>query len=162
MSRNSQAAMAMTVEQMAEAFRTLMQQQASLNEMIGNLVKVQAQAISEKGNGGGDKGKPWHSLELYRNVKPFTGEQKEWEEFNGKLRGQVAAHNAVAAAILDYVEAKMSEGELEEGQDLVTVEVAGQDVDPDTLKEVNNKIYNILLNLTTAEANAVDGAAGVM
>ena len=145
--------MAMTMEQMTDAFKTLMQQQATLNEMISDLVKVQAQAITSQGGGGGVKGKPWHDLELYRNVKLFAGEQKEWEEYNCKLRGQIAAHNAVAAEVLDYVESTMSEGELE--QDIVMVEVAGEEVDLDTLQDINKQIYNILLNLTTAEANAV-------
>ena len=89
----------MTMEQMTDAFKTLMQQQATLNEMISDKVKAQAQAITSQGGGGGVKGKPWHDLELYRNVKPFTGEQKEWEEYNGKLRGHIAAHNAVAAEV---------------------------------------------------------------
>ena len=101
-----------TVEQMAEALKHMMAQQSALNDMIANLVKVQtANAASvgttEKG------GKPWHDLDIYRNIKSFAGDQKDWEEFHGKLKGQIAAKNGIAAEVLDYVEAKMSEAELE-------------------------------------------------
>ena len=60
--------MAMKMGQMTDAFKTLMQQQATLNEMISDLVKVQAQSITSQGGGGGVKGKPWQKFELYRNV----------------------------------------------------------------------------------------------
>ena len=63
----------MTAEQFAQAFQALVQQQSALQTMITEFVQAQAQ-----GNQGttGDK-KPWHSLDLYRNIKPFTGEQKD-------------------------------------------------------------------------------------
>jgi hypothetical protein len=145
--------MSVTIEQMAEALKHMMTQQSQLNEMIANLVKVQTEGASRTPSQE-NKGKPWHDLDVYRNVKAFAGDQKDWEEFHGKLKGQIAAKNAIAAEVLDIVEAKMSEAELEVDV-FPTVEVAGQEMDDDDLREIRNRMFNILLNLTTGEANAV-------
>jgi hypothetical protein len=144
--------MAVTAEQMAEALTHLMTQQTVLNDMIANLVKVQtanaANIMTKEKNG-----KQWYDLEIYRNIKTFSGDQKDWEEFHGKMKGQIAAKNGIAAEVLDYVEAKMSEAELD--SDGFKVMVAGQEMDDDDLREVRNRMFNVLLNLTTGEANAV-------
>ena len=130
-----------------------MQQQAALNDIIGKIAMMHESAAAAQKAVGGREGKPWYSLELFKNINPFTGEQKEWEEFSGKMRGQMPAHSGVTAEAMDYVETKLSENELE--LDTVQVEVAGQEVDPETSKEINSRLYNVLLNLTTLEANAV-------
>ena len=144
--------MAVTAEQMAEALTHLMTQQTVLNDMIANLVKVQtanaANIMTKEKNG-----KQWYDLEIYRNIKTFSGDQKDWEEFHGKMKGQIAAKNGIAAEVLDYVEAKMSEAELD--SDGFKVMVAGQEMVDDDLRKVRNRMFNVLLNLTTGEANAV-------
>ena len=146
--------MAVTAEQMAEALKHMMTQQATLNDMIANLVKIQTDNANNATKVGTvEKGKPWYDLDVYRNIKPFSGDQKDWEEFHGKMKGQIAAKNGIAAEVLDYVEAKMSEAELE--GDMFEVKVADQEMDDDDLRECRNKMFNILLNLTTGEANAV-------
>ena len=40
----------------------------------------------------------------------FSGDNKEWEEFTSKLKGQVAANSYKVNDIIEYVEAKVSEG----------------------------------------------------
>ena len=99
--------------------------------MITQLVKFQTDNATKVGTV--EKGKPWYDLDVYRNVKPFSGDQKDWEEFHGKMKGQIAAKNGIAAEVLDYVEAKMSEAELE--SDVFEVKVADQEMDDDDLRE---------------------------
>ena len=105
--------------------------------------------------GGGGRSKKWDSLDLFRNVKQFTGSSEEWMEFSFKLRGQVGAMNTEAAQILDYVETKMTEEELEGAPDDWEVELDEEMVKTDVLKDTSQKMYNILLNVTTGEANTV-------
>jgi hypothetical protein len=144
--------MAATAEQMAEALTHMMSQQQALNDMIANLVKLHtANAANTTVTTG--FGKQWYDLVVYRNIKTFSGDQKDWEEFHGKMKGQIAAKNGIAAEVLDFVEAKMSEAEL--NSDVFKVMVAGQEMDDDDLREVRNRMFNVLLNLTTGEANAV-------
>ena len=144
--------MAATAEQMAEALTHMMSQQQALNDMIANLVKLHtANAANTTVTTG--FGKQWYDLDVYRNIKTFSGDQKDWEEFHGKMKGQIAAKNGIAAEVLDFVEAKMSEAEL--NSDVFKVMVAGQEMDDDDLREVRNRMFNVLLNLTTGEANAV-------
>ena len=144
---------AVTAEQMAEAITHMMSQQTKLNDMITNLVKMQTTSAERTPTAGRSGGKPWYDLDVYRNIKAFSGDQKEWEEFHGKLKGQVGATNGIAAEVLDYVEAKMSEAELD--TDEMVIKVTDKEMDEDELREIRNKMFNILLNLTTGEANAV-------
>lgn len=95
----------------------------------------------------------WNDMMNFKNVRMFTGELKEREEFAEKFKGQVAAGNVKVAEVLDFVEAKMAEDELEEDDYATMVDVG--DMDEDKVTEVGHKIHNLLLNLTTGEANAV-------
>ncbi len=75
------------------------------------------------------------------------------ERFAVKFKGQVAAGSVQVAEVLDHVEAKMAEDELQEDDYAQMAGVEG--LDDDKLVEIGHAMHNLLLNLTTGEANAV-------
>ena len=98
--------------------------------------------------------KEWDNISIYRNVKPFCGNPNNWEEFSEKLKSQMAAGDMLAASVLDVVETQVSETNLEE--DGYCVYVAEDDTcSEDQISKISTKLHNLLLNLTTGEANAV-------
>ena len=84
----------------------------------------------------------------------FSGDNKEREEFTSKLKGQVAANSYKVNDIIEHVEAKVSEGDLEAADYADTIELEEEFEEGKTI-EVSQKLYNLLLNLTTGEANAM-------
>ncbi len=67
--------------------------------------------------------------------------------------GQVASGSVATASVLDFTKAKMAEADLEE--DDFATRIAMDGCDGDKVQEIGSKLRNLLLNLTTGEANAV-------
>ena len=90
-------------------------------------------------------------MNKFKNIKLFAGEQKEWEEFQVKFRSQVAAGYAKGVEIMEEVEMK-SEQTAEESD---WTQYGDEEATEDMIDEFSKKVYNVLLSLTTREANAV-------
>ena len=99
------------------------------------------------------KSKNWDEIGRYKNVKVFGGDPKEWEEFWTKFKSQVSAGSPKVAEMLDEVEAKLSELELEE--EGFEEKLTDFPLDEDEVREIGHMLHNLLLSLTTGEANAV-------
>ena len=95
----------------------------------------------------------WEAAERFKNIKLFSGAQGEWEEFSAKVMSQVAAGSYKVEQVMKEVERMPEElVQDEDWEDVVgnpAVEATEQEV-----KEMNTKIYSVLMNLTTGEANA--------
>ncbi len=74
----------------------------------------------------------WHDGVNFKNLRLFTGDVMDWREFSEKLKGQVASGSMLAASILDYVETKISETDLEEDDFATMFIVDGCDEDQAT------------------------------
>ena len=114
---------------------------------------LQAQA-DQFSNSGGQKN--WDNVDKFKNLKLFTGETKDWEEFATKFRSQAGANDAKVMGILEMVENEMKEGDLDDLKEandysLINTEKYTAEV----LQQTSQKLYNILLSITTGEANAV-------
>ncbi len=121
-----------------------------MNIMAENVNKlVEAQSAQQATNAG--KGKSWDDMVKYKNIGMFTGDQKEWEEFQVKFRSQVAAGDRRVVEIMEVVEKSM-ESTVEESDWAL---FASTDYSEDMISEVSKKLYNVLLSLTTKEAIAV-------
>ena len=117
-------------------------------EQVTKLVEVQA----ENQRNGSTKRVIWDAMDKYKNIKTFAGDSKEWDEFATKFRSQVGAGDRKVAEILDVVETEMSEAQMEEAD---WVHLADEECDEEKVKEITEKLHNVLLSLTTGEANAV-------
>ena len=138
-----------TVDHLVDALRVLAEQQSALQQLVATMAQASTNAMSMS-NGGG-KSRMWEDIQYYKNVKLFNGDVKEWEEFVGKLKGQVAAGNPKVAEAMDHVE-QMAESELENEEN---VDSGGLGMTEAEMVENGHKMYNLLLNITTGEANAV-------
>ena len=99
-------------------------------------------------------GKPWDSTEKYKNIKMFAGDQREYEEFATKLRSQVAASNGKVAMLMKTVENDCSEELLANGK-FDECRPTFDNNDAQFIMDSSNEMYNLLLNMTTGEANAM-------
>ena len=97
------------------------------------------------------KSKNWDDLGKFKNIKIFGGDQREWEEFQVKFRSQIAAGVPKGVEILDQVE-MMGESVVEEED---WTQLADQECTEDNIDNFSKKLHNLLLSLTTKEANAV-------
>ncbi len=80
----------------------------------------------------------WCDGSTYKNLKIFCGDAKDWEEFAVKLQGQITADDLKVAEVLDYIEAKMSEDDLEDEDFAQYVQL--DDVDEQKVTEIANKV----------------------
>ncbi len=99
-------------------------------------------------------------MDIYRSVRPFASDVRDWEEFSGKFKGQLSAHSVLAGSVIDHVDSKLSETELEEED--VEIELQDQEVDQEQAKEIKNKVYDVLLNLTTWRPTQWSGGVGLL
>ena len=97
-------------------------------------------------------GKPWDDVSNFRNIKVFSGDNKEWEEFQTKLKSQNAAGNPRAAEILDFTETDTTEMELTEAK-TYNFDVGDDDITEDMINDTSYNMHNLLISLTTGEAN---------
>ncbi len=141
------------MEQLSEALRALAEQQGQLQQSLGQLTPASTAMPTEAANLKSEKS--WNDGAHFKNVKIFGGELREWEEFAVKFKGQVAAESVQVAEVLDYVEPKMTEDELEDDD---YGQVAGvEGLDDDKIVEIGHNLNNLLLNLTP---DAVVGVTG--
>jgi hypothetical protein len=117
-------------------------------EALTNQVKALTEHQQTRG------GKPWYMIDHYKNIKVFTGESKDYEEFATKLRSQVAAGNLKVAKMMACVEKDCSEEMLSKGRYNET-EPEFDENDTDFIIQSSYEMFNLLLNMTTGEANAM-------
>ena len=135
--------MATTMDQLVEAVKYMAERQAELGAMLTQ----HQQAMSGMNANVPRSSKDWADVSMFRNVKPFGGEQASWEEFAEKVKSQIAAGDTTAARVLDNVETKIGEQELEE-EDYPTY-LAEDYVTEEQIVLMGAKMHNLLLNLTT-------------
>ncbi len=79
---NSCVAAMVRVEQLAEALKHMMTQQVDLQNMIAQMVTATSAVAGRATSEARERGKPWHDWDIYQNVKPFSGDARDWEEFS--------------------------------------------------------------------------------
>ena len=103
----------MTVNLLSTARGAMAADQAQLLfEAITRLTE-QVQQLAARGGQGGGAVKAWDAVEKYRNIKQFSGDYKEWEEFSTKIRAQIAAGCVKVGEFMTSVEDNFSEEEVE-------------------------------------------------
>ena len=119
----------------------------ALQQMVDNMNKM-TEVQKDKGAKGGDR---WDSAERYNNLKMFTGNAADWEEFSLKLKCQVGAGSTAAAEVLKTIEENFTEEQAE----AETWDLPEMGEKEEFVEEVSKNINNLLMNFTTGEANAV-------
>jgi hypothetical protein len=122
-----------------------------MTDNVNKLIDAQTAQQTANAAAGAGKSKVWDDMAKYKNINMFTGDQKEWEEFQVKFRSQVAAGDHSVVEIMDDVE-RSTESAVEEGGWTL---FANTNCDEDMISGTSKKMYNVLLSLTTKEANAV-------
>ena len=115
-------------------------------EVLTNQVSLLAQ-----GSHGG--GRSWDALERYRNLKMFNGDLKDYEEFATKFRSQVAAGDKKVERLMRAVETECTEDRLALNQ-FDECKPEFDENDAEFVLTSSSEMFNLLLNLTTGEANA--------
>ena len=124
---------------------------ASMEQVLNALAMItdNMHKMIEKDQNKNKSGGGWDAIDRYRNVRPFSGSSGEWDEFSQKFKSQMAAGWGDAVEMLQSVEEDISEAEAESEDwshgSIHTEEMFG---------EVSKKVYNLLMNLTSGEANA--------
>ena len=96
----------------SHAMATAEQLTAAVAAMAAEIAKLTTAMVEQpkaKCAGGGE----WDKVEKMKNLRNFSGESKDWEEFSTKLRSQVGAGCRKMAQSLDWVETQTSEADLE-------------------------------------------------
>ena len=103
------------------------------------------------GNGGG---RHWDHLDRYNNLKVFDGNSKDFEEWNVKFPSLINAGNPKVGRLLKALEHECSEDELAKNEyDQLQPEFDERDLS--FVNESSAEMFNLLLNITTGEANSV-------
>ena len=129
---------------MAISMEHLVEAMMRMTENVNRLVEAQ------NGNNNRKSGY-WDDMTKYKNLKVFSGDQKEWEEFQCKLKGQVGAGDPKVLNLIEEIEAGAEATAEEENWALVGDESHTEEA----VEEISKKLHNVLLSLTTKEANAV-------
>ena len=127
-----------------------MAEAAAMYEAIRMLTE-QVKAMSEKGGGGGKK---WDNLDKYKNLKQFDGKQQDFEEWNVKFRSLVSAGDRKVGQLMSAIEKECTEDELAKGK-FNQLEPEFSSEDETLISESSAGMFNLLLNITTGEANAM-------
>ena len=112
----------------------------------------QVKLMAEKNTGGG--GKRWDHLDRYKNLKVYGGDVKEFEEWSVKFRSLVCAGGAKVGQLMKVVEHDCSEDELAKNK-YTQASPEFDESDEEFIIQTAAEMYNLLLNITTGEANAV-------
>ena len=120
--------------------------------MLTQQVQIMAEQANQRGGGGGRK--PWDHYERFKSLKIFDGDVKEFEEWSVKFRSQVAAADTQVSKLMKAVEASCTEEVLAKGKYDELIPEYGEE-DGDFIMKTSAEMYNVLLNITTGEANAV-------
>ena len=130
-----------------QALEVLTQQNQTLTQEI----QVLAEIARGGGNGGG---RQWDHLDRYKNLKVSQGNSKDFEEWNVKFRSLINAGNPKVGRLLKAVKHECSEEELAKNKyDQLQPEFDGRDLS--FVNESSADMFNLLLNITTGEANSV-------
>ena len=137
---------------MEQKFATMLQEMQSNRQLMAQQQQRHAKEIQRlQGRFTMLKPNNWDTVNSYKNFKLFSGDQKEWDEFSTKFRSQVAAGDGGVAALMESVESVMLE-EQAKGKDW---ELVKDDQCPvEAVQEISVKLHNVLLSLTSGEANA--------
>ena len=146
--------MATEAEQLMHVMRQLAEQVQRLGQIQQGQMNQNQQQMQQPADPPRQQeraGKPWDDVNFFRLVKVFSGDNKEWEEFQTKLKSQIAAVSPRAAEILDYTETDTTEMELSDAK-TYNFEI-DEAITEHMIKETSYKLHNLLINLTTGEAN---------
>ena len=121
------------------------------NQTLTQEIQVLAEIARGGGNGGG---RQWDHVDRYKNLKVFDGNSKDFEEWNVKFRSLINAGNPKVGRLLKAVEHECSEEELAKNEyDQLQPEFDERDLS--FVNESSAQMLNLLLNITTGEANSV-------
>ena len=120
--------------------------------MLTEQVKMMTEAGGNRSGGGGSKS--WDHLDRYKNLKVFDGDVKGFEEWSVKFRSLVSAGDAKVGDLMRAVEAEATEDELAKNK-FNELQPQYDTGDEDFINQSGAAMYNVLLNMTTGEANAV-------
>ena len=129
-----------------------MAEAAALFEALKVLTE-QVKMMAERTHGGGGE-KRWDHLERYKNLKLFDGKLSDFEEWNVKFRSLVCAGNQKVGQLMRAVEMECTEDELAKDK-FHQVQPEFDEQDEPFILETSAGMFNLLLNITTGEANAM-------
>ena len=127
-----------------------MSEAAAMFEALRVLTE-QVKVMAEKNQQGGKK---WDNLDKYKNLKQFDGKQQEFEEWNIKFRSLVTAGDRKVGQLMSAIEKECTEDELAKGKFNQLEPEFGRE-DETLISESSAGMFNLLLNITTGEANAM-------
>ena len=121
----------------------------AMADQMTKLTTQMAEQSNKKDKGNND----WDKGEKYKNMKMFSGDQKDWEEYSTKIRSQISAGSLKVAQTLDWIETQMSEAELQQNDWAELIK--DDEISATQVREMGAKLHNLLIGLTTGEANAM-------
>ena len=137
------------------ALAQMAEQQRIQTEKTNELIQIILTQNAERGRCGNENGKSWDTLDRYRDLKTFDGSQREFEEWSVKLRSLIRAGSVRTGELLSAIETECSEEGLMKDKDQYAELFPKIDETEEWIAETSAKLYNLLLNKTTGEANAV-------
>ena len=120
-------------------------------QVLTNQVQAMAEHGGERVTGGGKK---WDNLDRFKNLTVFDGSQKNFEEWSVKFRSLVKSGDVKVGKLMEAVEDSCTEERLAVNK-FTELEPAYDQTDEEFIAQSSAEMYNVLLNLTTGEANAV-------
>jgi hypothetical protein len=130
-----------------------LQMQALMNalQILTNQVQAMAEQGGERATSGGRK---WDNLDRYKNLMVFDGNQKNFEEWSIKFRSLVKSGDVKVGRLMEAVEDSCTEEKLTLNK-FNELEPGWDQSDEMFISQTSAELYNVLLNTTTGEANAV-------
>jgi hypothetical protein len=130
-----------------------MQMQALMHalQILTNQVQAMAEHGGERTTSGGRK---WDNLDRYKNLMVFDGNQKNFEEWSIKFRSLVKSGDVKVGRLMEAVEDSCTEEKLSLNK-FNELEPGWDQSDEQFISQTSAEMYNVLLNTTTGEANAV-------
>ena len=119
--------------------------------MLTAQVQQMAELSTERAGGGGKK---WDNLERYKNLAIFNGDVKLFEEWSVKFRSLVRAADVRVGRLMECVESECTEDQLANNKYNELIPNFDKEDEP-FIAQTAAEMYNVLLNVTTGEANAV-------
>jgi hypothetical protein len=120
-------------------------------QVLTSQVQAMAEHGAERVSSGGKK---WDSLDRYKNLTVFDGNQKNFEEWSVKFRSLVKSGDVKVGRLMEAVEDSCTEERLALNK-FNELEPAWDESDEQFVAQSAAEMYNVLLNTTTGEANAV-------
>jgi hypothetical protein len=120
-------------------------------QVLTNQVQTMAEQGGERAMGGGKK---WDNLDRFKNLMVFDGSQKNFEEWSIKFRSLVKSGDVKVGRLMEAIEDSCTEERLAMNK-FNELEPAWDQQDEAFIAQSAAEMYNVLLNTTTGEANAV-------